>query len=194
MKLNIKNKQLVRADILETIEGKLQKFDRYFGADAPMQLKFKEEKDTYCVELTCHVERHIYRVESKAVDFLTAAEQAVSTLERQIRKQKSKLEKKIREYAYLKEALKSNPIYYNEESKEGEQKEATSTEGKLEAKPELVRRKHFLIDSRTPEDAILQMELLGHNFYLFLNEETGRVACIYRRGDGLYGLLEPNYD
>lgn len=160
----------------QRIETKLHKFDRYFGEDAQAQVKTRTEGETdKRVEITVRVKKHLYRAEAQAQDVFSALDTALNNLERQIRKQKSKIEKKIRDYAYLKEALRDAP---QEETPEESQ---------------IIRKKQFPLHPMNEEEAALQMELLGHAFHLFLNGQTGKVALIYKRRDGHYGLIEPEY-
>lgn len=161
------------------VVSKLSKFNRYFGDDAKVSVKVRPEGDDKCMEITIRVSRHIYRSEAVAGDVFTALDLAMAGMERQIRKQKSKIEKKIREYAYMKEALQKAAEY-------------TDTDCSPEDSS-IIKHKQFELAEMTADEAALQMELIGHSFHLFLNFETGKVALVYKRKDGNYGLIEPTY-
>ena len=98
-------------------------------------------------------------------------------LEGQIRKHKTKIEKKIHDYAYMKEYLKTQ----------------TDSVPDVEEEPRIIKRKSFELDPMDADEAVLQMEMLGHSFLLFLDAETDKVCAVYKRKDGQYGLLEPEY-
>ncbi len=157
-------------------EKKLSKFDRYFGDEAEATVRLSAEGDQKCIEITIRVKGHIYRSETLAGDALEAFDRAMDLMERQIRKQKTKFEKQIRDYAYMQEYLRTLP---SEEELEVEREE-----------PHIARQKQFELIPLQPEEACLQMEMLGHNFHLFISAETGNVAVVYKRRDGNYGLLE----
>lgn len=178
MNVSINGKGLhVGEELRQRIETKLGKFDRYFGEDAEAQVKVRPEGEEKCIEITIRVTKHLYRSEAIAEDVFTALDQAMAGMERQIRKQKSKIEKKIRDFAYMKEALRQQAEFVEAPAEEGQ----------------IIKKKSFDLTSANPEEAALQMELLGHNFHLFLHGETGKVALVYKRKDGNYGLIEPEY-
>ncbi len=163
------------------IEQKLAKFDRFFGDEAVAQVKLRSEKERKILEVTIKIQRHYYRAETSASDAFTALDQAIDILERQFRKYKTRIEKRIRDYAYMKEYLKT---------------QATSA---LEAEMDeadlgtFTKRKSFDLTPMDAEEAALQMEMLGHSFLLFLDQDTDQVALVYKRKDGDYGLIEPRY-
>ena len=161
----------------EKIESKFNKFNRYFGEDFQVHVKVHPEKDLKRVELTFRVKSHIYRAEAKDEDILTAIDKTVDKLESQIHKQKTKFEKRIHDYAYMKDYLKDIA--------------ARSTEEESESK--IIRSKTFPLVPMSADEATLQMEMLGHNFLLFLNADNGDVNLVYKRNDGDYGLLIPSH-
>jgi putative sigma-54 modulation protein len=179
MKININGKGIKVGDQLqERIEEKLGKFNRFFGDDTVANVKVRPEKLQKCIEITLKIQKHFYRAETVADDVFTALDEAVEVLEGQIRKHKTKFEKKIHDYAYMKEYLKTQ-----------EPGEATETV----EEPKIMKRKSFDIAPMDPDEAVLQMEMLGHNFLLYLDMETDKVCVVYKRKDGNYGLIEPNY-
>lgn len=176
MKITSSGKGMRIVPSLESkIEEKLGKFGRYFGEDATAAVKFTHERELVRLEVTMHVQKRFYRGETTAEDALTALDQAVEIIEGQIRKHKSKLEKRIRDNAYMKEYLKHQTIT---------EEENTSRITKL---------KRFELEPLDPDEATLQMEMLGHSFLMFLNTENSKVNLVYKRKDGDYGLIEPEY-
>ncbi|MBP8990206.1 MAG: ribosome-associated translation inhibitor RaiA [Clostridia bacterium] len=180
MKISVYGKGMKVSDNLQRrIEEKLSKFNRFFGDEAQATVKVRPENDQKCVEVTLKINKHYYRAECLADDPYTALDEAIDVLERQIRKHKSKIEKRIHDYAYMKEYLKTESTLPEEVSDEAE--------------PRIIKRKSFDIIPMDAEEAVLQMEMLGHNFLLYLDAETDKVCVVYKRKDGQYGLIEPNY-
>ena len=173
MKLIIAGKQKDLApDFEANAEKKLKKFDRFFD-NATAQIKADRRKNEETVELTIVDGGTIYRSEKKADTSITALDQAIEAILRQIRKNKTRLEKKLKEGAF-----KTLP----EESVERE-----------EEIPEFkVRTKSFTVKPMAVEDAILQMLLLEHDFFLFRDVKTGELNVVYKKIDGDYGLIIPD--
>lgn len=155
------------------IEGKLQFMDKYFELDDSYRANVivTTQKPSVEVEITIHTKFGILRAEVAHEDFYAALDIAIDKLEDQIRRQKTKLSKKNR--ASLSDAF----IAMIEE-------EAIEDEAKL------VRTKTINAEKMELNDAILSMELLGHTFFIYTDEETNEVAVVYKRLDGDYGLLE----
>lgn len=184
MKIVVTGKGLKPGEQLrERAERKLAKFDRYFGEDAEATVRLTPEGEQKCVEITIKVRNHYYRAETTADDSITAFDLTIDLLERQIRKQKTRFEKHIRDYAYLQEYLRTTTP----------DDELAAAEEEEEDDIQIIRHKRFDLSPMTPEEACLQMEMLGHSFLLFLYGETGRVALVYKRRDGNYGMIEPEY-
>ena len=162
-------------DLQSRIDEKIGKFGRYFGDDATGTVKVRPEGDQVCLEITFRVHNHFYRGETTAEDAVTALDLAVEVMEGQIRKHKTKLEKRIRDYSAMKEYLKDQTV---------EEEQSVS---------KIIKRKQFDLTPMDAEEATLQMEMLGHSFLLFLNMENDKVNLVYKRKDGDYGLIEPNY-
>lgn len=156
-------------------EKKVGKLDRYFKEDAAAAVTFSVEKDRNKVEITVRSGGTILRVSESTSDMFASIDSAVTLLERQIRKNKTRLEKRLRQGAF-------------ERSVDEESSFVPVLE---EGEYEIVRTKTFPIKPMTREEAILQMNLLSHNFYAFKDEGAGGVfAVVYRRNDGGYGLIE----
>ncbi len=160
-------------------EKKVGKLDRFFKEDATAAITFSVEKErNNKVEITIRSGGTIYRVSESTSDMHASIDAAVTTLERQIRKNKTRLEKRLRQGAFER-ALDVSEVstFAPEEPEEGEYR--------------IVRSKTFPIKPMTREEAILQMNLVGHNFFAFRDEEAdGAFSVVYRRNDGDYGLIE----
>ena len=160
-------------------EKKVGKLDRFFKEDATASITFSVEKERLNkVEITIRSSGTIFRVSESTSDMHASIDAAVTTLERQIRKNKTRLERRLRQGAFER-AMDEGEIssFAPEEPEEGEYR--------------IVRSKTFPIKPMTREEAILQMNLLGHSFFAFKDEEAdGSFAVVYRRYDGDYGLIE----
>lgn len=155
-------------------EKKISKLDRYFKNDADAALVFSVEKDRNKVELTIHSGGTILRVAESTSDMYASIDAAVSSMERQLRKNKTRLEKRLRQDAFERTVDEQSSFVPVDE--EGEFR--------------VVRTKKFPIKPMTVEEAILQMNLLGHTFFAFKNEDDGGAfAVVYRRNDDGYGLI-----
>ncbi len=179
MKVEILGLDMRINDILRgAIEQKLAKFERFFDESARGEVKLQPEGALVRAEVTFKIQSLYFRAESVESDALTAVEQAIDNLERQIRKNKARMKKRLKDYSYME-------AYFELAAFEGEEE--------YEEDFNIIRKKSFDIQEMTPDEAILQMELLGHSFLLFLSAETGKVCVVYKRHDGDYGLLEPVY-
>jgi putative sigma-54 modulation protein len=156
-------------------EKKVMKLERFFGDDAEALVTFSVEKDRNVVEITVRTAGTIFRASESTSDMFASIDAAVATMERQIRKNKTRLSRRLRQDAFVRSA------------------EVTSfaPESPEEASYEIVRMKHFPMKPMTREEAILQMNLLEHSFFAFRDEEGGGAfAVVYKRNDGGYGLIE----
>ena len=159
-------------------EKKVGKLDRFFKEDATAAITFSVEKERLNrVEITIRSSGTIFRVSESTSDMHASIDAAVTTLERQIRKNKTRLERRLRQGAFERVMEEEVSSFAPEEPEEGEYR--------------IVRSKTFPIKPMTREEAILQMNLLGHSFFAFKDEESdGAFAVVYRRYDGDYGLIE----
>ena len=156
-------------------EKKVGKLDRYFKNEAEANLVFSVEKDRNKVELTIRSGATILRVAESTSDMFASVDAAVTSMERQLRKHKTRLEKRLRQGAFA-PADTAEETSFVPDVEEGEF--------------QIVRSKKFPIKPMTVDEAILQMNLLGHSFYAFKAEDGGAFAVVYRRNDGGYGLIE----
>ena len=171
MKLTIYAKQMtVRETLKEAIDKKLHKFDKFFGADTEAFVTCRTRKGAKIIEITVNYGGATFRSEEESETLLTALDRAVESLERQIRKNKTRLEKTVRKGAFTTIDFEDDDEY--EEEAEFE-----------------IRVKSFPFKPMTPEEAILQMNLLGHAFYAFTDADTQDVCVVYKRKDGNYGLI-----
>ena len=152
------------------VDKKISKLQKYFQDITEAQVTLSVQKDYHTVEVTIYHEGMIFRAELTDRDMYAAIDKVVDVLERQIRKQKTKLEKKLREGAF------SDPVTFDDYGEEEEFK--------------IVKIKKYKDKPMSPEEAILQMNLLGHEFYIFTNDETNDKEVVYKRKDGNYGLIE----
>lgn len=160
----------LRDSLRELTEKKLSKFDRYFGEDTTAYVTFRTRRDQKIVEITITYNGTLFRSEEEEDSFQTALDRAVETLEGQIRKNKTRLERKMREGAFVR-GIEEPDIE--------------------EEAPTVIRKKTFQMKPMTPEEAILQMNLLEHMFFVFTDAESEKTAVVYRRNDGGYGLILP---
>ena len=177
MKLSITARNMsVTPAITRRIEKKTETMGRYLWPETEMQIKMRKEKnDRRVVEITVPMGKNvILRSEASAEDNLfLAIDNALAKMERQIRKHRTKLGKNLRE------EIPDIPEYIEEDLAE-EEKER-----------KIVKRKTFPVRPMSVEDAMIEMDLLGHNFFAFVNIDTERTNVLYLRKDGDLGLLEP---
>jgi len=176
MKLSINARNMsVTPGITQRIEKKTQTMSRYLLPDTEMQVRMRKEKnDNRVVEITVPMGNNvILRSEAADQNLFVAIDQALAKMERQIRKHRTRLARRLREDAFT-EVI---PEYYEEETEEEDRK--------------VVRRKTFPVRPMSVEDAIIEMEMLGHSFFAFVNIDTERTNVLYLRKDGNLGLLEP---
>lgn len=174
MKFTISAKQMEISDELRKYaEKKVGKIDRLFRNESEAFVTFSRERGRYTAEVTLKNNGMFYRVSDTTGDIFASVDSACASIERQIRKNKTRLEKK----------LKSGPIDWSAMS-------APIDEPEEEGAFAIVRTKRFSIKPMTPQEAILQMNLLEHEFYAFRNSEDEEAfSVVYRRKNGGYGLL-----
>ena len=155
-------------------EKKVMKLARYFEEDAEALIVFSVEKDRNKVELTVHGAGTWFRAHEATSDMFASIDAAVSTIEGQIRKNKTRLSRRLRKDAFVRAV-------------EEETSFAEPTEDELD----IVRVKSFYFKPMTREEAVMQMNLLEHNFFAFRDEDNGGTfAVVYKRNDGGYGLID----
>ncbi len=180
MKLTIHAKNMtVSPHVSRRIEKKTERMSRYLLPDTEMQVRLSREpkRDLRVVEITVPMGNNVFlRAEAAEPENLfMAIDQALAKIERQIHRHRTKLGKRIKDDAF---AL-PEPEYIEDEAVAEE------------SAPQIVRRKTFPVRPMSVEDAAVQMEMLGHSFFAFVNIETERTNILYQRKDGNLGLLEP---
>ena len=165
----------VTSGLRSAIEQKLGKLERYFTPDTDVIVTLSVEKERQKMEVTIPVMGTIIRSEQESDDMYVTIDLVEEVIERQLRKFKNKLVAKHQEGGHFKAAFAE----VEDDADEGEIK--------------IIRTKRFGIKPMFPEDACVQMELLGHNFFVFYNAETDEVNVVYKRKDNTYGLIEPEF-
>ncbi len=183
MKITMRGKNIeVTEGLRDYVEKKLVKLTRYFDHIHEAQVTVFAEGGSYVAEVTIPLNSIILRGEEGSGENLYAAVDLVADkLEKQIKKYRTKLYRRLRN-----QGLKDLVAAQAGESKLEE-------ENKKEEEPKVVRTKRFTMKPMPVEEAILQMNLLGHDFFVFRDAETEQVNVLYRRKDGNYGLIEPDF-
>lgn len=180
MNFNIRGENIeVTPAIREYVEKKISKLERYFSEtpDAQVNVNLKTYNDkTSKVEVTIPMSQLLLRAEEDHMDMYAAIDLISDKLERQIRKHKTKVNRKHREKGNINELFGSYESAPNTEEEEQDL--------------EIVRQKRFNLKPMDSEEAILQMDLLGHNFFVYTDAETNNTNIVYKRKDGKYGLIE----
>jgi putative sigma-54 modulation protein len=174
MKITIVGRKLnVYEDTRELIEKKLAKLDKYFKAEATeATVTLSRKRNVSSLDVTINADGTLFRSEVDADDFRIALDQTVDHIESQIRKNKTKLAKRLRENVIDMSAV-------------------PDPEETIPEDEPIIRVKQFEFKPMTAEEAIMQMNLLGHSFYVFKDVTTGDTCVVYTRKDGDYGLIEP---
>lgn len=154
------------------VEDKLEKLEKYFTPETEVHVTLGVEKERQKIEVTIPVKGHIIRSEQVSNDMYVSIDLVEEVIERQLKKYRKKLiTKKQSATSFRKEFIEKD----------------VDTEDEIAIK----RTKHFDMKPMYPEDACVQMELLGHSFYVFFNAETEEVNVVYKRNGNTYGLIEP---
>ena len=176
MKFIISGKNIAVTEGLKTaVEDKLGKLERYFTPETEISVTLSVEKDRQKIEVTIPVKGSIIRSEQVSNDMYVSIDLVEEIIERQLRKYKTKIINK-----------KQNVETFQPEFIEKDYEDDTN-------EIKIIRTKKFGFKPMYPEDACVQMELLGHNFFVFLNAETEEVNVVYKRKGNTYGLIEPDF-
>lgn len=178
MKFIISGKNIeVTPGLKETVIHKLGKLEKYFTPDTEIIVTLSVEKERQKIEVTIPVKGNIIRSEQVSSDMYVSIDLVEEVIERQLRKYKTKL------IARHQSGVNFKQEFFEEETA------PTADEDEIR----IVRTKRFGIKPMYPEDACIQMELLGHDFFVFCNAETEEVNVVYRRKNGTFGLIEPEF-
>ena len=174
MRITYSGKDMQVTDAIKArVEKKLNKLDRYFRDDAEVTVRLSQEKGARNIaELTMTVGGLMIRAEEITDDMYQSVDRAADKLEKQIQRHRKRFDKKVNVEALA--AIEDAPVPAWEDTPD-----------------ELVRVKRFTVKPMSVEDAIAQMDMLGHSFFVFVNDETNITSVIYRRTDGTIGMLEP---
>ena len=169
MRLIVTGKGMEISKYLEgLVEKKASKLERYFRPETDVYVTLSIEKSRHIAEVTVPFDGVVLRTEEVSGDMYGSIDAALKKLERQIRRHRTKLEKRLHDGAFAQEPVYDDAV--------------------------IVRRKTFPVKPMDVEEAQMQMELLGHSFFVFSNSETGDVNVLYKRKDGDLGLIEPEYN
>lgn len=173
MRITITGRNIDITDGLKSaVEDKLAKLEKYFTPDTDVFVTLSVEKERQKIEVTIPVKGNIIRSEQVSNDMYVSIDLVEEVIERQLRKYKTKIIDKKQAASNFQKTYIDNDYMENEEIR-------------------IVRTKKFDIKPMYPEDACVQMELLGHNFFVFMNADTDQVNVVYKRKGNTYGLIEP---
>lgn len=164
----------VTPGLRDAVQDKIGKLERYFAPDTEVIVTLSVQKDKQKIEVTIPVKGSIIRAEESSSDMYVSIDLVEEVIERQIKKYKNKLIDKKQS------AQSFSELFINEE---------TITDDEIK----IVKSKRFAMKPMDPEEACLQMELLGHAFYVFLNADTEEVNVVYKRKGNTFGLIEPEF-
>lgn len=162
----------ITSSLREAVEDKIGKLGKYFNQDTEVHVTLSVEKGRQKIEVTIPVKGNIIRSEQVSNDMYVSIDLVEEIIERQLKKYKNKIVDKKQNAGSFSQMFVENDYVEDEEIK-------------------IVRTKKFDIKPMYPEDACIQMELLGHSFYVFINAETDQVNVVYKRKGDTYGLIEP---
>lgn len=173
MKYTIIGKNIeVTEGLKASVQDKLGRLEKFFADDTDVYVTFSVEKERQKIEVTIPMPKHIIRAEQASDDMYVSIDLVVEVIERQVTRYK----KKIVDREQNASLFQSDFFEVDEEDDE---------------EVKIIRSKRFAVKPMYPEDACVQMELLGHNFYVFRNAETDEVNVVYKRKGNTYGLIEP---
>ena len=179
MKYIIMGKNIeVTPGLRTAVEDKIGKLEKYFTPETEVHVTLSVEKDRQKIEVTIPVKGNIIRSEQVSNDMYVSIDMVEETIERQLVKYKNKI---IDKKKSIKEAFTETYIEADYEDEDEDQIKIKKT-------------KRFGIKPMDPEEACVQMDMLGHNFFVFLNSETDEVNVVYKRKGNTYGLIEPEFD
>ncbi|MFU0826044.1 MAG: Ribosome hibernation promoting factor [Lachnoclostridium sp.] len=164
----------VTEGLKSAVYDKIGKLERYFTPDTEIHVTMSVEKERQTIEVTIPMKGSMIRAEQTSNDMYVSIDLVEEIIERQLRKYKNKLIEKKQAAANL------NKAFMEDETEEDDN-------------IKIIRTKKFAIKPMDPEEACVQMELLGHNFFVYRNAETNEVNVVYKRKDNTYGLIEPEY-
>ena len=179
MKYNISGKNIEITPGLENaVQEKIVKLDKYFNDSVTAQFTLSVEKLSHIIEVTIPFNGSVLRAEVEGKNMYNIMDDAIAVIEKQVNKFKNKLRDKHRTIGID----QFTPDFLQE------------SDGEEEATIKIAKTKKFAIKPMSAEEAVLQMELVGHNFFVYFDSETEEVSVVYKRKNGTYGLIEPVFD
>ena len=173
MKITIVCRQMsVGDDLKALVAKKLSRLDKYFDREGDATVTFSKKRNFETLEITISAAGTLFRSEVDDESFKNALDRSIDNIERQIRKNKTRLARRLREGAFIPPAVEEFDDTVADEE-------------------EIIRTKTYSTKPMSPEEAILQMNLLGHQFFVFNDDQTGATCVVYTRRDGAYGLIVP---
>ena len=175
MNLVISGKNIdITEGLRAAVEEKIGKLERYFNDSTEVHVTLSTEKNRQKIEVTVPMKGTIIRAEETSTDMYVSIDLVEEVIERQLRKYKNKLIQKEKNVEQFSKGFVDEDTYDEEEIS-------------------IIRSKKFAMKPMDPEEACVQMELLGHTFFVFRNSETDEVNVVYKRKDNTYGLIEPEF-
>ncbi len=166
----------VRDSVREAIEKKLSRLDKYFSEDTEAKVVLSYTKDMQKIEVTIPTKLGLIRAEDESRDIISSIDEVADSIVAQIKKHKKKLISKRQSAASF------SSLFLDE---------IDESDDAGEEQIRIVKTKHFAVKPMDPEEACLQMEMLGHSFFVFQDAQTDSISVVYKRRDGTYGLIEP---
>ncbi len=176
-----KNIEVTKA-LQDKVVAKLSKLEKFFSPDSEARVTLSVEKLSQIVEVTIPTKGRLLRAEVESQDMYAAIDEIVDVLQRQLHKYKNKLKDKARRDTPSKDEQQLQNIIFD-----------SVEDPKEESNIKIEKVKRFDLKPMDAEEAVLEMELIGHNFFVFKNGETDEVNVVYKRKNGTYGLIEPEY-
>ncbi len=164
----------VTEGLKNAVYDKIGKLEKYFTPETEIHVTFNVEKERQKIEVTIPMKGNIIRAEQESTDMYVSIDLVVEVIDRQLKKYKTKLAEKKQSAEYFKQEYLEDEDLDDEEIK-------------------IIRSKRFAVKPMDPEEACIQMELLGHDFFVFRNSETDDVNVVYKRKGNTYGLIEPEF-
>ncbi|MCR4716987.1 MAG: ribosome-associated translation inhibitor RaiA [Lachnospiraceae bacterium] len=164
----------VTEGLKNAVYDKIGRLEKYFTPETEVHVTFNVEKERQIIEVTIPMKGNIIRAEQESTDMYVSIDLVVDVIDKQLKKYKTKLAEKKQSSEYFKAEYLQDEDLDDEEIR-------------------IIRSKRFAVKPMDPEEACVQMELLGHTFFVFRNSETDEVNVVYKRKDGTYGLIEPEF-
>ncbi|MBP5231526.1 MAG: ribosome-associated translation inhibitor RaiA [Clostridia bacterium] len=175
MKLKLSSKKFrLTQDVTDRVDQKLEKLNKFFPEDTNCTVNITQQKNDVRVEITIQHRGVLFRAEVADREYLNALDRAQENILRQIRKNRTRLEKR----KYISKDAELQPAF------------EAPNEADDEEEVRIRKIKTFRVDPMSPEEAVMQMNLLSHQFFAFRNAETGNIGVVYARADGTYGVID----